>query len=336
MQPVLEKLYVGQSLSRDEMQAQFTRIVQGECPPATLAALLVALKIKGESSDEIAGAAAAMRAHALPFARPDYEFADCCGTGGDGTGTLNISTAVAFVLADCGIPVAKHGNRAVSSKAGSADVLEALGLNLTPAPALARRMLDETGFCFLFAPQYHAGVSHAMPVRRELATRTLFNLLGPLSHPAAPQLQLLGVYDPRLCRVIAETLRQLGCETALVVNGGVDEIALHAATRLVLLRNGTIEERIIEPADAGLAPRPLAELAGGDAAFNAAALRNLLAGELTGSAYADAVALNAGALLWAARRANTLADGCARARAALASGHALRRLERAVEIGRGD
>ncbi len=335
MQPLLEKLCAGRALSQDESRGLFEGVMRGECPPATLAALLVALRIKGEHSDEIAGAAAAMRASALPFPRPDYAFADCCGTGGDGAGTLNVSTAVAFVLAACGLPVAKHGNRAVSSRAGSADVLEALGMKLGIAPNNARRMLDETGFCFLFAPQYHAGVRHAMPVRRELATRTLFNLLGPLSHPAAPPLQLLGVYDAGLCRTVAMTLRQLGCRTALVVNGGIDEIALHGPTQVAHLHDGEIDTFVIDPRDAGLEPQPLDALAGGDAAFNATVLRRLLGGEDNG-AFADAVALNAGAMLWACGRAANLRDACAFVREAIASGRALERLEHAVEISHGE
>lgn len=334
MHAQFEALYAGRSLTRDESRDVFEQVMRGECSPVTIAALLVALKAKGEHSDEVAGAAAALRAHARPFPRPDYAFADTCGTGGDGAGTLNISTAVALVLAECGIPVAKHGNRAVSSRSGSADVLEALGLKLDPDPAVARRMLDETGFCFLFAPQYHPAMAHAMPVRRELATRTLFNLVGPLSHPGAPPLQLVGVYDARLCRTVAETLQHLGCETALVVNGGVDEVALHGPTHAVLLRDDTIEELTLEPADAGLHPRELSALAGGGAADNADALTTLLAGRAEG-AYAEAVALNAGAVLWVARRADTLAAGTAAARDAIASGRCHGRLERAVTLSHG-
>jgi len=331
MQKLLERLCDGASLSRAESETAFDAVMRGDCPPATLAALLVAMKAKGEHPDEIAGAATAMRRHAIEFPRPDYEFADCCGTGGDGAGTLNVSTAVAFVLAECGLPVAKHGNRAVSSKSGSADVLQVLGLQLDVEPGVSRRMLDETGFCFLFAPQYHPGVAHAMPVRRELGIRTLFNLLGPLSHPAAPPVQLLGVYDPALCRPLAETLHHLGCNTALVVNGGVDEIALHGPTEAALLRDGRVVTMTITPEQAGVRTRALAELAGSDADTNAVALRNLLSGHGS-DAYTDAVAVNAGAALWATRRADSLAEGTALAKQAIASGVALRRLQAAVEI----
>jgi anthranilate phosphoribosyltransferase len=332
MRALLERLCAGESMSRGDAEQAFDAVMGGDCPPATLAALLVAMKTKGETPDEIAGAATAMRRHAIPFPRPDYAFADCCGTGGDGAGTLNVSTAVAFILAECGLPVAKHGNRAVSSSSGSADVLQELGLRLDPEPVVARRMLDETGFCFLFAPQYHPGVKHAMPVRRELGMRTLFNLLGPLSHPAAPPVQLLGVYDSGLCVPLAETLGRLGCTTALVVNGGVDEVALHGPTHAALLRDGAVSVERIEPAQAGLAPRPLSDLAGGTIKYNAAALLALLDGDAE-TAYAQAVALNAGAALWALGRHPTLADGTAHALDAIRSGQARRRLDDAVRIG---
>lgn len=334
MRALLERLCAGESLTRLDAEQAFDTVMRGDCPPTTLAALLVALKVKGEMPPEIAGAAAAMRRRAIPFPRPDYRFADCCGTGGDGAGTLNVSTAVAFVLAECGLPVAKHGNRAVSSQSGSADVLEALGLRLDPEPELARRMLDETGFCFLFAPQYHPGVKFAMPVRRELGMRTVFNLLGPLAHPAAPPVQLLGVYDAALCTPLAETLGQLGCTTALVVNGGVDEVALHRATTAALLRDGVVEQIEIEPEQAGLKRRALAELAGADIADNAAALAQLLDGDAD-TAYAQAVALNAGAALWAVGDDATLAEGTTRALEAIRSGRLRHRLDNAVRIGNG-
>lgn len=334
MRALLERLCAGESLTRSDAEQAFDAVMRGDCPPATLAALLVALKVKGEMPAEIAGAATAMRRSAVAFPRPEYRFADCCGTGGDGAGTLNVSTAVAFVLAECGLPVAKHGNRAVSSQSGSADVLEALGLRLDPAPEVARRMLDETGFCFLFAPQYHPGVRFAMPVRRELGMRTLFNLLGPLAHPAAPPVQLLGVYDAALCTPLAETLGYLGCATALVVNGGVDEVALHGATTAALLRDGVVEQVVIEPEQAGLKRRALADLAGADIAGNAAALAALLDGEAD-TAYAQAVALNAGAALWAVGDYASLEESTACALDAIGSGRLRRRLDDAVRIGHG-
>lgn len=335
MQPLLETICSGRNLSRQESQQFFENVIRGECHPATLAAALIALKIKGEACEEIAGAANALRSNALPFERPDYLFADCCGTGGDGAGTLNVSTAVAFVLAGCGLPVAKHGNRAVSSRSGSADVLEHLGIRLDPSPAQARHMLDEAGFCFLFAPQYHAGIRHAMPVRRELATRTLFNLLGPLSHPASPPAQLLGVYDASLCRLVAETLRALGCEYALVVNGDIDEIAIHGNTHVARLHDGDIETFTIEPEQAGITRQPLDSLKGGDVASNAEALLRILSGE-TDSTYAHAVALNAGALLWSVGIAGSLRTGFEQALECMASGKARQHLDAAIRISRHD
>ena len=234
--------------------------------------------------------------------------------------------------AELGIPVAKHGNRSVSSRCGSADLLEALGVKLDPAPSVARRCLDEVGLCFLFAPQYHAGVRHAMPARKALGTRTLFNLLGPLANPAAPTWQLVGVYAPSLCRPVAHTLGLLGCETALVVHGsGLDEVALHGPTRAALWKDGAVREITILPEDAGLERRPIEALRGGGPAQNAAWLRGLLAGESDGAGR-DAVALNAGAVAWIAGAAPDLRTGTARARDAIASGHGAARLARWAEL----
>jgi anthranilate phosphoribosyltransferase len=261
--------------------------------------------------------------------------ADSCGTGGDGSATVNISTAVAVVAAEAGLPMVKHGNRSISSKCGSADVLEACGVKIDVSPELAARCLQEERICFLFAPRYHAAMQHAMPVRRALRTRTIFNLLGPLSNPAAPPVQLLGVYDPALCRPMAETLRLLGCTRALVVHGaGLDEIALHGPTQGALLLAGTITDITISPEDAGLHEHPLEALAGGDPQENAAWLLRLLAGEAT-SAHNEAVAINAGALLWIAGKAKDLAAGAAQALAVIAAGKAKERLVRWGELSHG-
>jgi anthranilate phosphoribosyltransferase len=316
------------SLTRDEATGVFARLVDGGWSGIEIAGLLTALRTRGETPEEIAGAALALRRAAHPFPRPDYPFADTCGTGGDGTGTLNVSTAAAIVAAGMGIPIAKHGNRSVSSRCGSADVLEELGVRLEAAPHAARRCLDGIGLCFLLAPQYHRGVRHAMPVRRALGTRTIFNLLGPLTNPARPPLQIAGVYDPALCPVLAEALAILGAHTALVVHGsGLDEIALHGPTRAALWRDGRLSELVLTPEQAGLARHPLGALRGGDPAGNAAALRALLEGAGR-EAYRDAVLLNAGALGWIAGRAECLAEGVALARRALASGGAAARLDR--------
>ena len=326
---------MARNLTREEAADVFRGIIAGEYAELEIAAILAALKTRGEACEEIAGAAGALRAAALPFPKPDYFCADTCGTGGDGTGTVNISTAVAVVAAELGIPVAKHGNRSVSSRCGSADLLEALGVKLDPSPAVARRCLDEVGLCFLFAPQYHAGVRHAMPARKALGTRTLFNLLGPLANPASPAWQLVGVYDPRLCRPVADTLGLLGCRTALVVHGsGLDEVALHGPTHAALLRNGEVSEFEMVPEDAGLSRRPIDALRGGDPAENAAWLTGLLSGRSDG-ARRDAVVLNAGAVAWITGTAPDLLTGVAMARDTLASGRAAGRLERWAELSHG-
>ncbi len=333
---VLERLYQRQDLIPEELESLFTRLIAGELDPVLLAALLVALKIKGERGVEIAAAARALRGAARQFPRPDYFFADPCGTGGDGFGTLNVSSAVAFCAAACGLPIAKHGNRSVSSRSGSADVLEVLGVNVRVSEATARRCLDEAGIAFLFAPHYHPGIAHAMPVRRALATRTLFNVLGPLVNPALPPCQLAGVYAPDLVLPVAEALAALGIERALVVHGdGLDEVALHGATRVARVVDGEIEELVLTPEQAHLRPRPLSELAGGTPEENARAMAETLAGRMTG-AYADAIALNTGALLWIAERAESIAEGTEMARSALASGRAAERLDHLRELTRGE
>ncbi len=322
-------------LTRAETRAAFGQLMEGVYSEVEIAALVSALKARGESPEEIAGAALALRETAVPFPRPDYPFADTCGTGGDSARSFNVSTAVALVAAELGIPVAKHGNRSVSSACGSADVLEAAGVRLDSSPDTARRTLDEIGVCFLFAPAYHAGVRHASPVRKALGTRTIFNLLGPLANPSRPPLQLMGVYDPELCEPLATTLGMLGTEVALVVHGGgLDEIALHGPTRAALWREGRVTELEITPEQAGLSRRPLTELEGGTPAANLEMLFGVLEGRGE-PARRDAVALNAGALVWVTGRAATLAEGVSSAREAQAGGGAARRLSRWVELSHG-
>ena len=322
-------------LTREESRAAFRHLMTGAWSELEIAALLAALKTRGESPDEIAGAAFALREAAVPFPRPDYPFADTCGTGGDGAGSFNISTAVALLAAELGIPVAKHGNRSVSSRCGSADVLESAGGRLDAPPDTARRALDEIGICFLFAPAYHAGVRHATPVRKALGTRTIFNLLGPLANPSRPPLQLMGVYDPALCAPLARTLGMLGADVALVVHGsGLDEVALHGPTTAALWRDGRLAELEITPEEAGLSRRPLEEISGGTPESNLEVLVKVLEGNGT-PACAEAVALNAGTLLWVTGRAPTLARGVARASEALAGGGAARRFTRWVELSHG-
>ena len=331
----LPKLLTGEDLPSEDARHLFERLVMGKLEPAEIAGMLIALRMKGETAEEMIGAAKALSAAALPFERPDYLFADCCGTGGDGSGLINVSTAAAFAAAACGLPIAKHGNRSVSSKCGSADVLEALGAKIDVEPVTARRLLDQTGFCFLFAPAYHPGMKHAALVRRQLAVRTVMNLLGPCINPARPPVQLLGVADPKMLRRIAQTLAAVGVREALVVHGsGLDEVALHGETRAIRLSNGDMTELELTPEDAGFERAPLSVVTGGGAEENAARLKAILGG---GGARAenDIVALNAGALLMIAGIAATLRDAAALARDALLSGKAGSVLNAYVEASNG-
>jgi anthranilate phosphoribosyltransferase len=337
-QPVpnpLPKLLTGEDLPIEDSEHLFERLVLGKLEPAEIAGMLIALRMKGETAEEMIGAARALSSAALPFDRPDYLFADCCGTGGDGSGLINVSTATAFVAAACGLPIAKHGNRSVSSRCGSADVLEAVGANIDVAPDKARELLDETGFCFLFAPAYHPGMKHAALVRSQLEVRTVMNLLGPCINPARPPVQLLGVADPKMLRRIAQTLAAMGVKQALVVHGsGLDEVALHAGTRALRLSGEEIEEIEITPEDAGLERAPLKVVTGGDVEENAARLKALLAGRAA-RAEEDIVILNTAALLLTARTAPSLRQGAAMARDALKSGGAGAVLDAFVEASRG-
>lgn len=335
MRAHLETLCDGRSLTGAQTAELFSTLVRGELDPVEIAAMLVALRTKGEHPEEIAGAARALREAAEPFPRPDYDFADSCGTGGAGHHTLNISTAVAVVAAELDIPMCKHGNRSISSRCGSADVLERFGVRVDPPADLARRCLDEEGLCFLFAPQYHRGLRYAMPVRRTLGIRTVMNLLGPLVNPSRPPVQMLGVYDPELCEPVARTLDLLGCRKALVVHGsGLDEMALHGPTRAVRLSEGRLTDHCFTPADAGLHEHALEELRGGEPEENAACLADLLAGRGK-PAYEDVVALNTGALAWIFGRCPDLVSATRLAREALRSGGCLKRLERFAELSHG-
>lgn len=297
MQILLEKLFRAESLSQQESQQLFAAIVRGELEASQLAAALISMKVRGETPAEIAGAAQALLADAQPFPRPDYLFADIVGTGGDGTNSINISTASAFVAASCGVKVAKHGNRSVSSRSGSSDLLAAFGIRLDMSAEQSRLALDELGVCFLFAPQYHTGFRHAMPVRQQLKTRTLFNVLGPLINPARPPLALIGVYSPELVLPIAQTLKVLGYQRAAVVHGGgMDEVAIHAPTQIAELNNGTIERYELAPEDFGLNRYPLHSLQGGAPEENRDILARLLQGKGE-PAHAAAVAANVALLL---------------------------------------
>ena len=332
---ILGRLCLGEHLSQAEAEDLFTALVEGRLDDPAIAAMLIALRIKGETGDELIGAARALRAADRDFDRPDYLFADSCGTGGDGSGTINLSTAVAFVAAAAGLPVAKHGNRSVTSRCGSADVLEHLGVKLDVSPEVSRRALDETGLCFLFAPAYHPGLKHAGPVRRALKVRTIMNILGPCVNPAEPTVQLLGVAEPRLLEPVAAVLDALGVGRAMVVHGGgLDELALHAETEAVRLTGGRIERLTIAPEQVGLERAPLGTIRGGGPEENAERLKALLMGHGTGPER-NAVALNAGALLATAGKAEDLKQGVELALATLGSGRALGVLNGLVEISNG-
>jgi anthranilate phosphoribosyltransferase len=325
----------GKDLDRESARDLFGRLVEGSLAEPLMAAAFVALRIKGESAEELIGAALALRDAARPFPSPGYLFADSCGTGGDYSGSINVSTAAGLVAAACGLPVVKHGNRSFTSKCGSADVLEELGARLDLTPLESREILDHTGFCFLLAPQYHPGIAHAGPVRRALKVRTIMNLLGPCLNPAHPKVQLLGVPDPKLLRPIAETLRALDVERALVVHGsGLDEIAIHGFTQAVRLADGELEEIEMTPEEAGLRRLPLEQITGGTPERNARRLRALLSGH-GGEADETVVALNAGALLMTAGKAETLRLGTVMALDAIRSGKAGEVLRRFIEASRG-
>lgn len=322
---ILEKLYQAEIISREESQALFGAIVRGELEATQLAAALISMKVRGEHPQEIAGAAAALLADAQPFPRPDYPFADIVGTGGDGTNSINISTASAFVAACCGLKIAKHGNRSVSSRSGSSDLLAAFGINLNMPAEQARQALDDLGVCFLFAPQYHPGFRHAVPVRQQLKTRTLFNVLGPLVNPARPPLALIGVYRPELVRPIAETLKVLGYQRAAVVHGGgMDEVAIHAPTQVAELNNGKIDEYELTHKDFGLDAFPLSALEGGSPEKNRDILTALLQGKGQ-PAHEAAVAANV-ALLLKLFGQEDLRQNAQQALAAIHSGQAYQRV----------
>ncbi|BDF94489.1 anthranilate phosphoribosyltransferase [Pseudoalteromonas sp. KAN5] len=327
---MIDVLLTQTSLSFSQSRQLFDAIMQGNVNDIELAAILVALKIKGEVSDEIAGAAASMRANAVPFVTNLTQLVDSCGTGGDGSNTINISTTAAIVAAACGINVVKHGNRSVSSNSGSADLLKALGINIDMTPEHATHCLEQTGFTFLFAPHYHSGVRHAMGVRTTLKTRTIFNILGPLANPAAPHVQLLGVYDESLCLPMAETLKTLGTKRAMVVHGsGTDEIALHGLTTVAELNNGEIRQYTISPADFGLANYSLEQLAGEGPEYNANASRAILAGTGT-DAHNAAIIVNVAALLYLTNKADDLKSAATQVKEVLQSGRALNTLNAIV------
>ncbi len=326
LKPVLARLGRGERLDAAQAEAAFGVVMDGAATPAQIGGMLMAMRTRGETVDELTGAVTAMRARMTRVVAPENAM-DVCGTGGDGAHSLNISTAVTFVLAACGVPVAKHGNRALSSRAGGADVLVALGVNIEPPLERLSGILAEAGCVFLFAPLHHPALRHAASVRVELGTRTIFNLTGPMANPASVKRQMIGVYDPVWLRPVAETLRDLGTESAWVYHSaGLDELTLADVNQVVALKQGEITEFTFTAADAGLQPVPLEAIAGGDAAENAAALLALLEG--TPSGYRDTILLNTAAALIVAGVVEDLAQGVARAAVAIDSGAAMRVLEK--------
>jgi anthranilate phosphoribosyltransferase len=321
----------GRPLRADEAEAAFGIIMSGDATPSQIGGLLMALRVRGETVEEITGAARAMRAKMLPIDAPG-DAIDLCGTGGDGTATYNISTASQFVVAAEGVPVAKHGNRALSSKSGAADVLTALGVNLDCDMALVEKSLREAGTCFMMAPRHHSAMRHVGPTRVELGTRTIFNLLGPLSNPARVRRQLLGVFSPDWVEPLAHVLKDLGHEKAWVVHGadGMDEVSTTGASLVAELKDGQVTTFEVTPEDAGLPRAGLADLKGGDAEQNAAALRQLLEG--APGPYRDIVVLTSAAALVVADKAGSLAQGAVLAAAAIDSGAAKARLEALIAI----
>jgi anthranilate phosphoribosyltransferase len=334
LKSILAILRSGQRPDGPTLDLAFDTILKGEATASQIGAFLMGLEHVGIDGAMIHAGAKAMRANmlAVPVTLPCV---DVCGTGGDGSHTLNISTAVSFVLAGCGLHVAKHGNRAMSSTSGAADVLEALGVNLTLSPHMIAQAIEQVGVSFIFAQAHHPAMAHVGPARRELGFRTIFNMLGPLSNPAGATKQLVGVYAGDKILPMAEALRLLGCEAAWVVHGdgGLDEIALSGPTQVAALSHGAIETFEITPEDAGLPRAPLDALRGGDAAFNAKALQALLAGQQ--GAYRDSVCLNAAAALVAFGHAANLLEGAAMAQASLDSGRSARALDALITITNG-
>ncbi len=315
------------SMTAAEAEAVFGRMLDGDMADAEIAATLIDLAERGETANEIAGAARAMRARLIPVKAPTGAI-DVCGTGGDGHHTLNVSTAVALVVAACGVPVAKHGNRAASSKAGAADTLEALGLDMDRAVQTAETTLAELGICFLFAGKHHPAMARIMPIRKALGRRTIFNLMGPLANPAGVQRQLIGIARPAYVPIYADALAQLGTEHSMIVSGdeGLDELSLAGGNEVAVIDPQGYAMQRISALDAGLVAAPIEALRGGDAVFNAAALRGLLAGEA--SAYRDAVLLNSAGALLVAGAANGWPEGVAMAAEAIDAGLAAALLNR--------
>jgi len=330
MQDAIAKLIDRQPLTEAEAEAAMQAIMDGRATPAQIAAYLTALRMKGETADEITGSARAMRAKATRIRPTDPVVVDTCGTGGDGGATFNVSTTIAFVVAGAGITVAKHGNRAVSSRSGSADVLQRLGVRIDLSPAQVEACVNEIGIGFLFAPTFHGAMKHAAGPRQEIGVRTIFNLLGPLTNPAGATVQIVGVYEENLCDLMADVLMRLGVRHCYVVHGldGMDEITLTGRTRICEGKAGRLTSYVVEPGDCGLSRARLKDLAGGDAEENARILRDILAGRE--GPRAQLVQINAAPALVACGKAATLQDGVVLAQTIIRSGAAMDKLERLI------
>lgn len=337
LKPYISTLADGNSLTREESHSAFQIIMSGDATPTQIGGFLMALRIKGESVDEISGAVLAMREKMLVVEGIDNieNAIDIVGTGGDQSGSYNISTASAFVVAGCGVPVAKHGNRALSSKSGAADTLESLGINLDCPPAQIARCINEAGIGFMFAPMHHSAMKHVGPSRVELGTRTIFNLLGPLSNPAKVKNYMIGVFSPEWVEPLAHVLKELGSERAYIVHGdGLDEISISAETQVAELKNGTITTSTITPTTAGLPTHDISTIKGGDATTNATALKNLLSGEQ--GAYRDIVLFNSAAGLLVAGKADDLKQGVELSKQSIDSGSANQVLEKLVSVSNSE
>lgn len=335
MKALLAQVAEGKDLTEAQAETAMSLMMSGEATPAQMAAFLMALRIKGETVAEITGCARIMRARAQPVTHRQPLTVDTCGTGGDGANTFNISTTAAFVVAGAGVPVAKHGNRAASSTSGSADVLEALGVELQLTPEQVGRSIDEVGIGFMFAPALHTSMKHVAPVRREIGMRTIFNLLGPLTNPANAQAQVMGVFHPNLTEPLARVLGNLGCRHALVVHGldGVDEVSISAPTVVSEMADGYVQTYRITPEDLGIRRAPREYIRGGTPAENAKITEAILGGEA--GPRRDVVLLNAAAALLAAERVKSLQEGVLLAAVSIDSGAALRTLRRLREYSRG-
>jgi anthranilate phosphoribosyltransferase len=333
LKTLIGRLATGERLTQADAEAAFDIMMSGNATPSQMGAFLMALRLRGETVDEITGAARAMRSKALPVEAP-AEAIDTCGTGGDASGTFNISTASALVVAGCGVKVAKHGNRALSSKSGSADVLTALGVNIEAEMKLVERAIREAGIGFLMAPRHHLAMKHVMPTRVELGTRTIFNILGPLSNPAGAKRQLMGVFSPQWVKPLAEVLGRLGSERAWVVHGdGLDELTTAGTTQVAELRGGNVRTFEVTPEDAGLPRARLEDLKGSDAAGNAAQMKDVLGGRK--GPLRDIVLLNSAAALVVAGKADDLRAGVTVAARSIDSGAASKSLAALVAITHG-